>query len=467
MAAGLIQTIVWNLDLMCPSRKSSPSTSQSGMESTDSPIQPSLFQAALVNTPATSLTDSSEPVQTVSERSWYTISEITEHLQGILEADPLLGRALTVKGELSNVKRSSRGHCYFTLKDESASINGVIWAGVSKRLSFQLQDGLEVFATGQVEVYGPNGSYSLVCQSLDPVGVGALQLAFEQIKAKLSAEGLFDPGLKQPLPMFPKRVGIITSNTGAVIHDMLRVIRRKNPLVDVLLCPVPVQGEGAAQAIAGAVSRLNNSSLNLDVLLLARGGGSFEDLFCFSEEAVVRAVATSHVPIITGIGHEPDFGLADAAADYSASTPTAAAEAAVPDIDQWQAWSVEVQHLLKNSLQHQVLLAEQRFDRLATGFVDGINLRLTQAQQQCTLATDQLTGAISQTLKHYDTRLSGWAEALDALSPLKTLARGYAVVCTPDQHVITQPNQVQVGDPLRLKVEGGTIPCQVTNDPIA
>jgi exodeoxyribonuclease VII large subunit len=224
-----------------------------------------------------------------SGKSTYTVVEVTRLIQSTFHEHPVLGRSIVVEGELSNVKRSSRGHIYFTLKDGEASIGGILWAGVANRLNFDLKDGQAVYLTGKLEIYGRSGTYSLVASKLEPVGVGALQLAFEQIKARLEAEGLFMEDFKKPLPDFPQRIGIVTSSTGAVIHDMLRVIRRKNSFLDVLLFPVKVQGEGAATEIANAITELNNPGYDLDALIVARGGGSFEDLFCFSEEAVVRA----------------------------------------------------------------------------------------------------------------------------------------------------------------------------------
>jgi exodeoxyribonuclease VII large subunit len=300
----------------------------------------------------------------------YTVSELTEMLEEAIEEHPVLGGSLIVQGELSNVKRSSRGHVYFTLKDASASIGGILWASTASRLNFNLEDGLEVYLTGRLEIYRPSGTYSVVGSKIEPVGIGALQLAFQQIKERLEAEGLFMEEFKKELPEFPERIGLITSSTGAVIHDMLRVIRRKNPLVHVLLHPVKVQGEGAADEIAAAIQELNHSHYGLDALILARGGGSFEDLFCFSEEAVVRAVFESTVPIVTGIGHEPDYALADAAADYSCSTPTAAADHLVPDIALLREnHELLVRDLLENMAEN-ILYYEQTLDHGATRLVE-------------------------------------------------------------------------------------------------
>ena len=205
----------------------------------------------------------------------YSVAEITELLEASIDANPVLCDKFTVRGEISNVKQSARGHVYFTLKDEGASIGGILWASTAARLKFDLEDGLDVYVTGKLEIYRPSGSYSVIGSKIEPVGVGALQLAFQKLKEKLDAEGLFNEEYKKPIPEFPQRIGIVTSRTGAVIHDMIRTIRKKNPLVDILLLQAKVQGEGAAEEIAAAIKELNNPAYKLDVLIVGRGGGSF------------------------------------------------------------------------------------------------------------------------------------------------------------------------------------------------
>ncbi|MCA9842032.1 MAG: exodeoxyribonuclease VII large subunit [Vampirovibrionales bacterium] len=420
-------------------------------DSTDHPqhanVQPSLFDAP----PSTTSNTAAE-----ATGSWLSVAQVVDRLSRVIEADATLGQPMLVRGELSNVKRSSRGHVYFTLKDDQAALSAVIWSSVAARLPFELADGLDVFATGQLDVYAPNGSISLVCKKLEPVGQGTLQLAFEQIKAKLDAEGLFDDRHKKPLPPFPLRIGLVTSSTGAVVHDMLRVLRAKNPLVSVLLYPVTVQGQGAADSIAQAITELNHPRYGLDLIIAGRGGGSFEDLFCFSEEAVVRAIFNAHLPVITGVGHEPDYSLADAVADYSASTPTAAAEAAVPDLDNLRAWCNEARSQLQTFLQHRMMMAEQRFDLIATGFVDAMTNRLNQMDHRLQLASQQMTTLVVQQLTGLDARLKHQADALDTLSPLKTLARGYAVATTPASgHVLDDATTLTPGDTVRVRLAKG------------
>ncbi|MCE2930494.1 MAG: exodeoxyribonuclease VII large subunit, partial [Vampirovibrionales bacterium] len=221
------------------------------------------------------------------EAKTFGVSELTAYLKRTIKTDPILGGTLLVKGEVSNLKPSSRGHVYFTLKDDTASINAVMWASTASKSKFKLEEGMELIATGDLDLYAPNGSYSLVVKKIEPVGLGGLQLAYEQLKAQFDAEGLFDADRKQALPEFPFRIGIVTASTGAVIHDMMRVIRSKNPYVDVILYPAKVQGDGASEEIATGIRALEDDSLELDAIIVARGGGSFEDLFCFSEEPVV------------------------------------------------------------------------------------------------------------------------------------------------------------------------------------
>jgi len=392
----------------------------------------------------------------------YSVSEITALLEEAIEEHPTLGGSVVVQGELSNVKCSSRGHVYFTLKDEGASIGGILWASTANRLNFDLEDGLEVYLTGRLEIYRPSGNYSIVGSKIEPVGVGALQLAFQQIKARLEAEGLFMEEFKKPLPEFPERIGIITSSTGAVIHDMLRVIRRKNPLVDVLLAPVKVQGEGASLEIAQAIRELNHAHYNLDVLILGRGGGSFEDLFCFSEEPAVRAVFESAVPIVTGIGHEPDYSLCDAAADYSASTPTSAADWAVPDIQAIvENHAILARDLLEN-MAELILYYEQTLDHNATRLVELHESCLESCGHKLDQRQERLLSQFNLAFQKQEQRLAEAAAVLDAYNPLATLARGYGVATDSQRKVIRSIRQVKTGGALTLRVSDGEIQCQVT-----
>lgn len=403
------------------------------------------------------------------ESAHYTVGELTAILKACLAMDPILGSVLVVRGELSNVKRSSRGHLYLTLKDANASIAGIIWASVATTLPFDVEEGMAVFVTGTLDVYAPSGTYSLVIKKLEPVGIGSLQLAFQQLKQRLEAEGLFRDDMKKTVPAFPERIGIITSSTGAVIHDMLRVIRRKNHLVNVLLKPTKVQGVGAAIEIATAIREMCRPEYGLDVLIVARGGGSFEDLFCFSEEPVVRAVADAPIPIVTGIGHEPDFSLADAAADYSASTPTAAAEFVVPDLKLFGQQLAHAGELLAESLMKQSVMAERQTETSGKALLDEYSRYIAGLELQLTTRQQALVTSWSHMDERLDSLMGSQATTLDAFSPLKTLQRGYAIVtATPagkrsKKRVkpISSIQEVVVGTRLKVQVSDGQFACEV------
>jgi exodeoxyribonuclease VII large subunit len=395
--------------------------------------------------------------------SFWSVTEALDWLKQAIEAHPVTGQTLTVRGELSNLRPASSGHVYATLKDSGASLNVVMWRSTAQKLKFRLEDGMAVLATGQFNIYAPGGSVSMVLQNLVPDGMGALQLAFEQLKTELAAEGLFDEDRKQPLPLFPLRVGIVTSPTGAVIHDMWRVIRQKNPLVSALLVPVAVQGDGAASQIAAAIDRLNHQAdnLGLDAILLARGGGSFEDLFCFSEAVVVRAIADSQLPIVTGIGHQPDFSLADAAADYSAATPTAAADMLVPDSHAWQQWLTDRQSHLHRDMTQRLATEAQRLDSLTDRLISGFSQTHTQATYTLRNLTQGLQDGAARQAQLAQQQVAQLATALHELSPLATLARGYSVASNQQGHVIQSVKQVSAADRLTLRLSDGTLTTQV------
>lgn len=396
------------------------------------------------------------------KKAAYSVSEVTEMMEDIFSGHPVLGESLIVQGELSNVKRSSRGHVYFTLRDEDAAIGGILWASTASRLNFDMEDGLEVYLTGRLEIYRPSGTYSIVGSKIEPVGIGALQLAFQQIKARLEAEGLFMDEFKKDLPEFPERIGIVTSATGAVIHDMLRVIRRKNPLIHVLLHPVKVQGEGAATEIAQAIRELNDPHYNLDLIIVGRGGGSFEDLFCFSEEPVVRAIFESEVPIVTGIGHEPDYSLADATADYSASTPTAAADWAVPDVQLLlEAHETRVRDLMEN-MAELILYCEQTLDHGATRLVELHESCLETCGARIGQKQERMVSQFELYFQRQSQKVAQAAATLDVYNPLTTLARGYGVAMDERQKVIRSVQQVQPGDAITLRLADGSLNCEVT-----
>lgn len=412
---------------------------------------------------------------------------------------------LWVEGEVSNLRTPSSGHIYLTLKDATSQIRAVLFRAGAQRLRFALKEGLQLVVRGRLTVYEPRGEYQIVLDYLEPKGLGALQLALEQLKEKLAREGLFEQARKRPLPFLPRRVGVVTSLTGAALHDILAVLRRRCPIMGIVVAPVPVQGEDAAVQIAAAVRALSSSRL-VDVMIVGRGGGSLEDLWCFNEEAVVRAIAASAVPVVSAVGHEIDYTLADFAADYRAPTPSAAAEAVAPVLDDLletlrdraARLKLAVRGRLRKDRQEyasalRVLLARplpveqaaQRLDDL-TGRLGGSVMETLSAWQRradaCRHALEagspririgsaltlvpQLAKRMEQsllallTLKRQATR--SIASALDGLSPLAILGRGYSIVQTvPDGTVLKRAQDVSVGDDVLAKLADGRLLCSV------
>ena len=390
------------------------------------------------------------------EAKTFGVSELTAYLKRTIKTDPILGGTLLVKGEVSNLKPSSRGHVYFTLKDDTASTNAVMWASTASKSKFKLEEGMELIATGDLDLYAPNGSYSLVVKKIEPVGLGGLQLAYEQLKAQFDAEGLFDASRKQALPEFPFRIGIVTASTGAVIHDMMRVIRHKNPFVDVVLYPAKVQGEGASEEIATGIRALEEESLALEAIIVARGGGSFEDLFCFSEEPVVRAIADCRLPVVSAIGHEPDYGLADAVADFSAATPTMAADTIVPDGYKMQELLVDSGQWLGEQVERQLLLSEENAFQLGQRLLDRITPKLTTAEQSLLNFTQRLAHAVEVRLKQAEQQIAGVEDELNAYSPTAILRRGYSVLSHAENGTVVRTLEDLEGSPdLRLQLADG------------
>ncbi len=360
---------------------------------------------------------------------------------------------VAVEGEVSNLARPASGHLYFTLKDENSQIRGVMFRHVARLLRFALENGLQVVCRGQASVYRQRGELQLVIDALEPVGAGSLQLAFEQLKQRLSAEGLFDEARKRAIPACPETVGIVTSASGAAIHDILQTLQHRGGGVTVKLWPVRVQGEGAAAEIAAAIDGFNRHC-RVDVLIVGRGGGSLEDLWAFNEEAVARAIAASRIPVISAVGHEVDFTIADFVADIRAATPTAAAE-----------------HLTRSRMELEahvdrlrLRLAAQvtnRIQRLAERHA-ALRSRLVSPAQQLSLVRsrmDELTGRLSRSSQQYlrqkSSSVAALAGQLDLLSPLKTLERGYAIVLQQDGTVVRDGRRLRVGELLRVRFSAG------------
>jgi exodeoxyribonuclease VII large subunit len=419
---------------------------------------------------------------TEGERKIYQVAELTRLVREALENR--FG-AVWVQGEISNLRRPASGHLYFTLKDESAQIAAVLFRGSQRGLRFTPADGMQVRAHGDITVYERGGNYQILVRRLEEAGKGALQARFEALKEKLHAEGLFDAARKRSLPVLPQHVGVVTSETGAAIRDILNVIDRRFPNLHVVLCPVRVQGEGAATDIAAAIERLNRLP-GLDVLIVGRGGGSLEDLWAFNEERVARAIAGSRVPVISAVGHEVDFTICDFVADLRAPTPSAAAELVVGRKEEFEG-AVRALHAgLVRALRGTVLEARNRL-LTATGRpalrepaalvrqymqrIDTLGLRLERAVGDVVgdvrgrLADAGLRRAhalrLSRTACRQD--LARWGAQLRALNPMAVLARGYSMTFDARRRVVTGAGQVRPGEPLHTRVAAGTITSTVVN----
>ena len=390
----------------------------------------------------------------------WTVSGLTRHLRQLLEADPDL-QGVWVQGEISNLSRPSSGHIYFTLKDPGASLRCVMWKGEAAHLHFAPQEGMAIEAHGNLGIYEVSGQYQLYADSLRPLGEGALFQEFLRLKTMLEGEGLFDTTRKRPIPGSPHHIGIVTSPTGAALQDILNTLRRRMPLAEVTLAPAPVQGDEAPLALVAALQTLNRFAAP-EVILLARGGGTIEDLWAFNDERVVRAVTDSQAPVITGVGHETDFTLADFAADLRAPTPTAAAELAT---------AITVLDLRQRLIEMALILDGkvgaifERQHNLLEGFQSGLHfyspLRRVQTDRQ---RVDELSrrgnGAQAHRLELAAARLRGLENRLTALSPLAVLQRGYAVV-TMNNRVVVSKTQVQDGDGLRVRLRDGEFDARV------
>jgi exodeoxyribonuclease VII large subunit len=396
---------------------------------------------------------------TISEP--YTVSQLTGHIKRIIDGDPLLGD-VWVEGEVSNFSRASSGHCYFTLKDAGAQVGCVMWRNVADAQDYVPASGDLVLAHGNVSVYEAGGRYQLYVDRIQPAGVGDLYLEFERLKAKLEAEGLFAPERKRPLPPLPRRIGIVTSPTAAALRDILNVLGRRYPLAEVVLSPTQVQGDSAPPQIVAAIEALNERG-GIDVIIIARGGGSLEDLWAFNDERVARAVAASRIPTICGVGHETDFSLADFAADVRAPTPSAAAELVAPDRAELQAHVTGLASTLASILRGEV---EERRWKLAEQVRALKHLspeaQLTQARQRVDDLTGKAEAAIRHSLTLHRERLRGLSGRLAGVSPLGTLERGYAVVRHRETSaVVRSVAQVAPGDGLDVRVSDGAFVTEV------
>lgn len=396
----------------------------------------------------------------MEERYIFTVSEVNQFIKDLLDNVPPLQEIL-LRGELSNYKVYPSGHHYFTLKDSQCSLRCVMFKGSAMRLRFRPENGMQVIAAGRISVYPRDGAYQLYCTGLSPEGVGDLSVAFEQLKEKLRKEGLFDEEHKKPLPKYPRRIAIVTSPAGAAVHDMIRILRRRYPIAKVLLLPVRVQGTEAPAEITGAIRYADRHRL-ADIIITGRGGGSLEDLWAFNDERVARAIYEAETPVISAVGHEPDVAISDFVADRRASTPSNAAEIAVPDMEELLRTLEGTQQRLTQGMQRSIGYWTQQLDALAKKRVlTEPTAYLEDRRQDIDHLTHRLCAGMRAVTDGEGRRFGALAASLDALSPLKVLGRGYALAQTADGTVLRSAGQVETGETVHLRLAEGGLVCQV------
>ena len=394
-----------------------------------------------------------------TNEKFFTVSEITREIRTSLEHK---FSNIGVLGEISNVRKPGSGHVYLTLKDKNSQLQAVVFRNTASRIKFELKDGMEVISFGSVTVYEPRGQYQLIINKIEPKGVGALQLAFQQLKEKLEKEGLFDHAHKKEIPFIPKKIGIVTSPTGAAIKDILNIIDRRFANVEVLIYPVKVQGEGAAQEIAEAITELNNYS-DIDVIISGRGGGSLEDLWAFNEEIVARSIYNSKIPVISAVGHEIDLTIADLVADKRALTPSEAGELVVPRKDLLIEKTEKFKARLLQSLTGKLRFSKEKLDRIANSYVIRQPFdRLNRWQQSLDEFAQRLNLNITHALNTEREKLSGIAGKLESLSPLNVLKRGYTITTKQeDNKSLRDIKNLSKGDKIKTNLSKGSIISEI------
>jgi exodeoxyribonuclease VII large subunit len=412
----------------------------------------------------------------------FTVTELTKQIRRLIEGN--FG-SVTVEGELSNVRMPPSGHCYFTIKDEAAQIRGVIWRSDMRGLLFVPRDGMRVRAHGALTVYDRDGSYQIAVRRMEEGGKGSLQAAFEALKKKLAAEGLFDVDRKRKLPLLPQHIGVVTSPTGAAIRDILNVLGRRFPNLHVVIAPARVQGAGAAEEIAGAIGLLNRLR-QVEVIIVGRGGGSLEDLWCFNEEIVARAIAHSDIPVISAVGHETDFTICDFVADLRAATPSAAAEIVVGRKDEFLKTLQNRSRLMSRLLKHSLIdvksrfraaarsyvfrepgnaarVYRQRLERLHTQTRHALERQFREGQQETDDLAMRMTHALKLVFASRVQQVHGLERQLNAFNPLAVLKRGYSITLNAEGRAIRQAHEVKRGDRILTKVGEGEFTSEVTN----
>lgn len=394
------------------------------------------------------------------EQQILSITQINEYIRSRMDADPMLG-SVAVRGEISNYKMYPSGHHYFTLKDEGGALKCVMFKGSAVRLRFRPENGMKVIAMGKISVFPRDGAYQLYCASMAMDGIGDLYAAFEQLKARLAEQGLFDPAHKKPLPKYPGIIGIVTSSAGAAVHDMLRILRKRYPLTQVRLFPVRVQGVEAPAEIAGAIRYANRHKL-AELLIVGRGGGSIEDLWAFNDERVAHAIYMSDIPVISAVGHEPDVTISDFVADLRAATPSNAAELGVPDQDALRQSLDRTHAAIANMLTRQIRAGQQQLKALSgSPALRSPVSYFDQRRKNVELLKNRLLAAQTQNVERKRRRFVEQTARLDAMSPLKVLTRGYAMAQAQDGSVLKSVTQVELGERIDISLSDGRLSATV------
>ncbi len=386
---------------------------------------------------------------------FFTVSQITRKIRASLEYN---FSNVSILGEISNVRKPGSGHIYLTLKDKGSQLQAVVFRNIANKIKFELKDGMEVITFGSVTVYEPRGQYQLIINKIEPKGIGALQLAFQQLKEKLEKEGLFDQTHKKPIPFIPQKIGVVTSPTGAAIKDILNIIDRRFANIEILIYPVKVQGEGAAQEIAEAITALN-ALTDIDVIIAGRGGGSLEDLWAFNEEVVARSIYNSRIPVISAVGHEIDITIADLVADKRALTPSEAGELVVPRKDLLLDMLEKLNTRLLQSLTGKLRLSKERLVRVANSYAMRQPFdRLRRWQQRLDEFAQRLNINITHALNTEREKLSGIAGKLESLSPLNVLKRGYTITTRlEDNKSLREVKGLNKGDKIKTNFSKGSV----------
>lgn len=396
------------------------------------------------------------------DNGFLTVSELNGYIKNLFDIDDVLS-GISVCGEISNIKYHSSGHLYLTLKDENSTVSAVMFRSEFGRMNFRPENGMRVIASGRVGVYERAGQYQLYVSYMRPDGVGALYMALEKLKKKFMAEGLFDPSRKKKLPEYPKRIGVVTSSTGAVIRDIIRVAGRRYPMSDIVLFPVHVQGELAEGEICSGIAYFNIEK-NVDVIVVGRGGGSIEDLWAFNSEAVVRSVAASELPVISAVGHQTDLTLCDLVADYSAATPSMAAELAVPDsegiYDNLAASADRMRSIMQKRLDNERIYLDDRANVLE---LNSPKNKIIRAISSLDAKRERLNFLANSKYSEARTRLVKNAASLSALSPLAVLARGYGFVQNEEGKTVSSVKNMSVGERIRITMNDGSAEAQITS----